>query len=199
MVDELLAAPGGRLKALARAVLQAPDRLLYRTRFRAAHQVILSRPRPHTILVICYGNICRSPFAAHLLADLTRRLAIEVESAGFVGAGRRSPTEAVEAARQFDVDLATHRSHALTPRRVQAADLIITMDIRQATAVQRSFGPASPVLPLGDFDPQPGNARTIADPVNQPVAAFVACYTRIERCVRQLAATLRRGTSVRAR
>ena len=34
------------------------------------------------ILMVCLGNICRSPLAEGILADKTKQLGIEVDSAG---------------------------------------------------------------------------------------------------------------------
>lgn len=195
MVDELLAAP----RRLAQAIWRIPDRLLYGSRRRAVQQVFASRPRPRRILVVCHGNICRSPFAAHLLAQLVGPLGVTVESAGFVGPGRSAPAEGIEAARRFGVDLTAHRSGLITPRRALAADAIVVMDGRQAVAMRGMITTGAPVIVLGDCDPQFPETRAIADPVAQPTEAFVESYTRIERCVHQLAALLRRGSNARNR
>jgi len=46
------------------------------------------------------------------------------------------------------------------------------------------------VLVLGDSDPEPIDARTIRDPVNEPLAVLEETYARIERCVRGLPQTI---------
>jgi hypothetical protein len=49
---------------------------------------------------------------------------------------------------------------------------------------------------LGDLDPLPIRQRTIQDPWGASDAVFEDSYSRIERCVRELARTL--GASARA-
>jgi protein-tyrosine-phosphatase len=61
------------------------------------------------------------------------------------------------------------------------------MEPRQRRALQDLFGrDGCAVLVLGDLDPEPAATRTIADPVEQPEAAFEASYRRIDRCVDEL-------------
>jgi protein-tyrosine phosphatase len=142
-------------------------------------------------LVLCHGNICRSPFAAALLARDLALAGVLVESAGFMGPGRPCPPEAVTAAARWGVDLAAHCSTLLTNARARAADLIVVMDAGQARAVCDYFGRRPrDVLVFGDLDPAPIATRAIRDPVEQPLPVFVESYARIERCTAALVRTL---------
>jgi protein-tyrosine-phosphatase len=169
-------------------LLTSPGRLLHPLRRRAARQTLKGRA-PRSILVVCHGNICRSPFAAGLLRRELRGRGIRVESAGFVGFDRPPPAEALAAAARRGIDLSGHRSRPLA--RAPAADLVVVMDAAQARAVCDRFG-CSPgaVVVLGDLDPERIATREILDPVSQPLEAFDACYARIERCARALAHAL---------
>ena len=162
---------------------------MHRMRGRSARAAVRGSTR--TILVICHGNICRSPFAARLLERTHAPAGIRVLQAGFIGSGRSAPAEAVVAARNRHLDLSGHRSRPLTSDLVRAADVVVVMDAPQRASVCDLFGarPGQVVL-LGDFDPDPIDARAIHDPVDQPVEVFDAVYTRIERCVAELAKTL---------
>jgi protein-tyrosine-phosphatase len=184
MPEEQLVAPARRLR-------DAPDRLLHPVRRRAARRALRERGRPRTVLVVCHGNICRSPFAAGLLADALEPGGTLVASAGFVGPGRAPPAEAFVAAARRGVDLRTHRSQLLTPMLAREADLIVVMELGQQRAICGRFH-RSPkdVIVLGDLDPQPIEMRAMQDPVDQPLEAFEASYARIERCVRELVASL---------
>jgi len=166
----------------------APDRLLHRFRRRAAWAEIARRPPPDALLVVCHGNICRSPFAAAVLRSRLAGTGIRVESAGFFGPGRASPATAVEAARQRRQDLRTHRARLLTPELVRTMDLIAVMDLGQRRAVCERFG-RNPrdVFLLGDFDPLPIRTRAVRDPVERPLAVFDEVYERLERCSMALA------------
>lgn len=176
---------------LLRTVRRTPERLMHRMRQRSARAAVRRRGRARTVLVLCHGNICRSPFAARMLERTLAPAGIRVLQAGFIGSGRPAPAEAVVAARGRDLDLSEHRSRPLTSDLVQGADLVVVMDAVQRDAVCDVFG-ARPnqVVLLGDFDPEPIDARAIYDPVDQSVEVFDAVYTRIERCVMELANSL---------
>src|SRR6266480_5816007 len=88
MVSETL------MGTIARTLRNTPDRLLHARRRREARGRLAGR-RPASVLVICHGNICRSPFAAALLARELAPHGIPVTSAGFIGAGRPAPPEAL--------------------------------------------------------------------------------------------------------
>jgi protein-tyrosine phosphatase len=167
-----------------------PERLLHSMRRREALDRLRAGPPPRVVLVVCHGNICRSPYAAALLRDELARSAqgaIRVESAGFVGAGRPCPPIAVEVAAARGVDLTNHRSQPIAPAGASVADLIVVMDQIQARAVRGLFHRAiRDVLILGDLDPEPIATRAIQDPVEQPKEVFERSYTRIDRCVHEL-------------
>jgi len=163
------------------------NRVLHSLRRRRA-LALLRRHRPvRSVLVVCHGNMCRSPFAAGLLRPWLSGRGVRVDSAGFLGPGRRSPPEAVAAAARYDIDLSAHRSELLTAHGARAADLVVVMDAAQRRQVCDRFGRSErDVLVLGDLDPEPGDGRTIRDPVSQPLAVFEEAYARIERCAREL-------------
>lgn len=172
-----------------------PDRLLHRTRRQAAVRTLREGLRPRHILVLCYGNICRSPFAAELLQRqlLRSRVDLQIRSAGFLTSGRGSPPEAQEAASCWNIDLASHRSRHVSPELIRSADLIVVMEPAQRWAVVARFGrPLVDVLVLGDLDLRPGATRAILDPYGQTPAAYEGSYARIARCIAVLAALVRR-------
>jgi len=171
-------------------LLRAPARLLHPLRRRAARAVLRGRAL-RSIVVVCHGNICRSPFAAGLLARALGPAGTVVASAGFVGPGRGAPAEGSIAAARRGIDLSAHRSQLLTPVLAAEAHLIVVMDARQQRTVCERFGRApSDVIVLGDLDPQAIVTRAIHDPVDQPLEAFEQSYARIERCVEALVGAL---------
>ncbi|MGH7449055.1 MAG: ATP-grasp domain-containing protein, partial [Longimicrobiales bacterium] len=141
---------------------------------------------PRSVLIVCLGNICRSPFAAAVLEQRAAGRALRVESAGFLEDGRPTPAAALNSALRRGIDLSAHRSVRVTDALVQSADLVIVMDRAQRRALQERFERSDGVLVLGDLDPEPIDTRTIRDPFDQAEEIFDQVYDRIERCVHTL-------------
>jgi protein-tyrosine phosphatase len=84
-----------------------------------------------SVLVVCTGNICRSPMAEGLLKDRSARLldgALSVTSAGTYARGGMPPTEeAVAAAAERGVGIAGLRATAFVPVLTDRADVVVTM------------------------------------------------------------------------
>jgi protein-tyrosine phosphatase len=183
-------APGRWLRRLARRSLDAFDRALHPVRRRSVLRSLSHQGVPRSVLFVCYGNICRSPYAAvafqHRLPPALRD-GVEVRSAGFIGPGRPSPTEAVKVAAARGLDLTAHRSALLTPEGVAGAGLVVVMDRAQQRTVCAHYGKRlGEVVILGDLDPHAIETRHVIDPWNQPESVFEACYTRIDRCLQAL-------------
>ena len=178
-------------RALAREAYHLPERLLHPWRRRSALARLRGRARPRSVLFICHGNICRSPYA-ELAARRVLPASIAVESAGFLDSGRPSPREAIQVAGERGLDLAPHRSQKLELGHLREVDLVFVMDEGQLERLVTARPELRErVCLLGDLDPEPATRRTIPDPVERPAAEFRVCYDRIERCVGALAALWR--------
>ncbi len=95
-----------------------------------------------SILVVCTGNICRSPIAEGLLRDaLLARFgahAPDVSSAGTMGwEGSGAQAESIRAAAERDVDIAGHVARELTGAMVERATLVVTMAAEHRDAIAR--------------------------------------------------------------
>jgi protein-tyrosine phosphatase len=133
------------------------------------------------ILLVCVGNICRSPMAEALLRERLAGRAIEVESAGLVGL-EGQPIDPVAAAVRAGHGLAAppHVARKITPDMISAADLVLAMDQRQLSAI-RAIAPQArgKAFLLGRWlDDAP-----IADPYGRPQAVFEECFALITRAV----------------
>ena len=90
----------------------------------------------NSILVVCIGNICRSPTAEALLQTKLAASGISVSSAGLgalVGKGVYATAAAVMA--DHGHQLPEHRARQLTPDMIQHADLVLTMEYKHIQAI----------------------------------------------------------------
>jgi protein-tyrosine-phosphatase len=140
-------------------------------------------PRPVSrVLVLCKGNICRSPFAAELLAKRAadRDIRIEIRSAGLeTSPGHDAHPFAKRASREFGVHLDLHKTTPISPDMVSWADLILVME--PAHMVQlRVFGNEgrAKAFLLGHFSPRATNI--ISDPFAGTMKDFRRCYAIID-------------------
>jgi len=139
-----------------------------------------------TLLVICIGNVCRSPMAEALLR--ARLPGVDVRSAGIHAlGGHGADPHAVALMRDRGLDLSAHRARQLFSRLCMRASLILTMDLEQRRWLER-HDPAlcGRVFRLGDFCVTPGGVGSgfdIPDPYLGPRTAFEHSLALIERGV----------------
>lgn len=92
---------------------------------------------PVRVLVVCTGNVCRSPMAeAMLRARLAARgVAAEVASAGTATVDRPASDEVLELLAARGLDGSGHRSRLVEPGVVHDADLVLAMARRHVRDV----------------------------------------------------------------
>jgi protein-tyrosine phosphatase len=93
------------------------------------------------ILVLCTGNVCRSPMAELLLRDQLAQRGVDarVSSAGILPGGQPASEEVVELLDQRGIDATEHRSRQVTAEMVGDADLVLgmaRMHVREAVVMQ---------------------------------------------------------------
>lgn len=118
-----------------------------------------------SVLVVCVGNICRSPIGERLLRKALPNL--DIHSAGLAAVvGETADKDANAAANEIGVDLAGHVARQLTDEMGAAHDLILVMEPGHRAEIGRKF----PQL-LGRtmlFDHWTGG-KGIADPYRKPM------------------------------
>ncbi len=84
------------------------------------------------ILLVCLGNICRSPMAEGLLRDMAKQRGINVQtdSAGTIGAhsGEAPDPRAQAAMRRHGHDISDLRARRFSPDDFEHFDLLLAMD-----------------------------------------------------------------------
>lgn len=79
-----------------------------------------------TVLIVCHGNICRSPVAASIMRQCGFN---DVATAGFKPDGAKSPKKVRDWLEQYNGDnLKEHRATQLTREAARNAELILYMD-----------------------------------------------------------------------
>ncbi len=118
-----------------------------------------------SVLVVCIGNICRSPLGERLLK--TNLPGLTISSAG-LGAmvGHRADETAATAAAEISVSLDGHVARQLTAEIGSAHELILVMEPHQKAELSRRFPQLSGRTMLFD---QWAGAKGIADPYRHPI------------------------------
>ena len=181
----------GRLgRARGRAYVAA----VRRARRRGALERLRRRGLPahcRSILFVCHGNICRSPFAGRYVQTRLQALgrpAIKVRSAGLSAVpGREADALAVRVAKDLGVDLSGHRAQGVCRELVQQSDVIAVMEWEHRVRLLAAYPEAAKkTVVLGVFDDEPGDALDIADPYGAPPEAYEASDRRIMACADRL-------------
>ncbi len=100
------------------------------------------------VIVVCTGNVCRSPIAEGLVRRATEHRAggarVTVSSAGTAGwEGSPAMPEAVEVAAERGVDISGHVATRLRPGMASAADLVLCMAGEHRDLIAREEPPAA--------------------------------------------------------
>lgn len=132
------------------------------------------------ILVVCIGNICRSPTAELLLRHHLPDLAVASAGISALGGEPMDPT-ALEVVQAHGLDGRAHVARQLYATLLDAADLILVMERSHVDAVARMEPLAAGRIFLLDHW---GDRRDVADPFGQARPVFEDTYDHIERAVR---------------
>ena len=135
------------------------------------------------IVVVCTGNICRSPMAEALLkAYLPGK---EIYSAGIdVVHNELLNKAATEKARYISTkngyDISLHKATQLTEDMVNGMDLILVMTQQHQDQIAHRFpGGASKTLLIGQWI----GVSNINDPLNQDLDKFEECFSLLKKAV----------------
>lgn len=135
----------------------------------------MSGPEPlREIVVVCYGNICRSPMGEVLLqAAIERRFGpghpFLVTSAGIGADDGRPPSQgSIRSMSQLGVDLRSHRSRYLTERMAREAWRILCMEDYQVEHVRKMLRPDDA-----------HKARTLGEEVLDPLGTMQGVYDMV--------------------
>ncbi|MGR5094940.1 low molecular weight phosphotyrosine protein phosphatase [Vibrio maritimus] len=139
----------------------------------------------NNILVVCVGNICRSPTAERALQKLVPTK--KVTSAGIAAeksrlVGKTADTMAIDTASRYQLDVSNHSARQLTADMCRDNDLILVMEKGHIDAVC-DIAPAArgKTMLFGQWE----NQQEIPDPYRQSQEAFDHVFKLIEQSASQ--------------
>ncbi|MGI8593331.1 MAG: DUF4031 domain-containing protein [Solirubrobacteraceae bacterium] len=157
----------------------APEDL---TREELARQAARSWTDAQSLLFVCLGNVCRSPFAERLALNRFQGRRQATSAGSYPSSGRRPPGLALAAAEPFGVDLASHRSRVLSSAMIEEADAVFVFDDENyETVASRHPGAAGRTHLLGSLSPH--GQLVVDDPFCGPASAYEAAYRQIAAAI----------------
>ncbi|WP_426664050.1 low molecular weight protein-tyrosine-phosphatase [Rhodanobacter aciditrophus] len=133
------------------------------------------------ILIVCLGNICRSPTAEYLFRQRTESRHVAFSSAGLCAPiGRPMDATALQLLAENGIDGTMHRARQLMPSMLREADLILGME-RDHVAAMIHLAPEirGKVYMLDKWLGE----KDIPDPYRQQRIAFEHVHEMIEKGV----------------
>ncbi|MGG4609101.1 arsenate reductase/protein-tyrosine-phosphatase family protein [Providencia sp. Me31A] len=131
----------------------------------------------NNILVVCMGNICRSPTGERLLQQYfpTRK----VDSAGIIAKNDLPAYDsAIRIAKQHNLSLENHQSRRLTSELCNKADLILVMENEHIAKIHQQFPETrGKVMLFGQWI----NKTEIPDPHKRSDEMFEHVYLLMEK------------------
>jgi len=138
----------------------------------------LQRP-PFTVLLVCTGNMCRSPMAAGLLRNLSAPDGVRVLSAGTGAVPGLPPSEnATKAMEELGIGISEHRSQPLTWNLLEEADLILVMELEHLEFIRGMGYGGEDLHLLRDFAAGPGGD------IPDPIGGDLALYRRVLQMIK---------------
>ena len=130
------------------------------------------------ILVVCVGNICRSPMAEYFLKTNCPKQ--HIESAGLSAmVGHHADEKAIHCMDQFNIDMRPHIARQITAEMIKKSDLILVMSNNQKKHLEQTWSFAKgKVFRLGHWQNQ-----NVPDPYQHDQAFFDETCSNIQSFV----------------
>jgi len=147
--------------------------------------------KPKSIIFVCQGNICRSPFAEYYLKERLKEIGImiDVSSAGIkaIENNPANPT-AIDTALKLNVNLNDHRTQKFNQKSLNPSTLIIVFEKWHLNYIKNIPGYTrnkNSVILLGLIHPSQPH-KNIPDPYGKNETVFIQVYQYIKETIENL-------------
>ena len=153
-------------------------------------------PRDISVLMVCLGNICRSPMAEgvfrHLLEEegLADRIGVDSAGTGSWHVGESPDIRSIRTSAGHGVTL-TGAARQVQPEDFKNFDYIVAMDTSNLENLERfraGVGGETALYLLREFDPESGPGAEVPDPYYGGPMGFENVFDMVERSCRGLLA-----------
>lgn len=134
--------------------------------------------RIENILVVCVGNICRSPMAEYLIKQQHPQL--KIDSAGLSAmVGHAADDKAIACMDTLNIDMRSHIAKQISAELIKKADLVLVMSSNQQKHIEQTWPFAKgKVFRLGHWQGQ-----NVPDPYQHDQAFFEETCRNIQSYV----------------
>lgn len=131
-----------------------------------------------SVLVVCAGNICRSPTAEYVLKNKLQGKNVAVSSAGLTALeGKPADAQAQQIASVHNIDMSDHQGRQITSNLVANNSVILVMEQRHVNDLCARYPQArGKTFLLGKWI----GDKEIPDPYRQSQEAFEHVYALID-------------------
>ena len=131
------------------------------------------------ILVVCVGNICRSPMAEYFLKNQNPNL--NIESAGLSAmVGHQADVKAIACMDELHIDIREHIARQINAELIKQADLILVMSKNQSQHIEQKWPFAKgKIFRLGHWQ-----SENVPDPYKHDQAFFDETCKNIQAYVK---------------
>jgi protein-tyrosine-phosphatase len=148
----------------------------------------MNAQRHFNIVLVCTGNICRSPMAEGILRDSLSPKALSFATVSSAGtgaiAGLPASEHSVTACDEAGIDIASHRSRPLSRYLIEESDLLLTMEEHHSSGA-RSLAPdlADRVHVLEGYgsEDETGRVTGVPDPIGGSLDEYRSSFRRIQQ------------------
>ncbi len=124
--------------------------------------------KKNRVLFVCLGNICRSPLAEIVVCEAAKKRKLDhyhFESAGTGNwhVGNSADPRSAAKAKEYNLDLSSHRAQQITSRNITDWDWFVAMDGENRSNLLRMGIPESRLLMMRQFETD-GHAPDVPDP-----------------------------------